>query len=124
MCLGNYALHRDSDGIANDVVLVVILDASKIDSIDLVVLFTGGPLYAILKSIRLFPLGFLDNVGLRLANDRLNGLLEARVQEHGATETTYISHGKLLLLCTGIWGSRIDVPSTMARSSMFRGSSC
>lgn len=124
MCLGNCALHRDSDGIVNDVVPVVILDVSKIDRVDLVVLFTGGPLDAIFKSIRPFPLGFLDNVGLRLANDGLNGLLEAGVQEHGATETTYISHGKLLLLCMGIWGFRIDVPSPMARSSMFRGSSC
>ena len=53
-------------------------------------LFTGGFLDTILESGCLFSLGLLDSSGLCLAHDGLNGLLEARIQEHGATEAGYI----------------------------------
>ncbi len=94
----NDALHRDGGGIiVNDTSLGATLESCEIDGVDLAVLFIGPSLDTILESVCLFPLGLLDTVGLCLAHNGLNGLLEAGIQEHGATEASCIVIRKLLL---------------------------
>ena len=82
-------LHLDRNSIVNDVVLGIVLHPSQIDRVDLIILLAESSLDAVLElSHHFLPIGFFDVIVFCLSNYGCDVLLETRIEEYRATEST------------------------------------